>query len=314
MPFLRVSLFFSSLYFRIGRNFAGVAATMASMKKLKLDHDRAQAVVAGRNWSTWRLYDDKDLTVNDTVQLLDKVDPGRPQTWKVIGTARINRIIEKRLGDIGDEDYESGSTEPASSVEERLARYRGYYGDSVTAQTPVKMVYFDFEPADDTTSQQVTADVGQGQLAPRLAGESVIIYTDGGSRGNPGHSASGYVIMDSHEHVLVDKGVYLGITTNNQAEYQALKFALEEAKRMGAKEVSVRMDSMLVVNQMKGVFKVSNRDLWPVHDAIKKLAGSFRKIHYSHVPRELNKLADSAVNRVLDEVIAQNRQQRQRPE
>ena len=80
-----------------------------------------------------------------------------------------------------------------------------------------------------------------------------------------------------------------------------MKFALEEARRMGAQEVAVRLDSLLVVNQMKGVFKVSNRDLWPVHDAIKKLAAQFKHISYTHIPRELNKLADAAVNRTLDE-------------
>jgi ribonuclease HI len=61
------------------------------------------------------------------------------------------------------------------------------------------------------------------------------------------------------------------------------------------------MDSLLVVNQMKGIFKIKNRDLWPIHDAIKQLAKKFDKITYDHVPREFNKLADAAVNRALDD-------------
>ncbi len=73
------------------------------------------------------------------------------------------------------------------------------------------------------------------------------------------------------DNILVDKGVYLGITTNNQAEYTALKLALEEVRKIGVQEVNVYMDSLLVVNQMKGIFKVKNRDLWPIHDAIKQL-------------------------------------------
>lgn len=133
--------------------------------------------------------------------------------------------------------------------------------------------------------------------------EKVKIFTDGGSRGNPGPSASGFVILDLEDTVLVDKGVYLGITTNNQAEYTALKLALEECLKMGVKEVQVYMDSLLVVNQMKGIFKVKNRDLWPIHDAIKKLAAKFDEISYSHVPREFNKLADAAVNRALDQEL-----------
>ena len=126
------------------------------------------------------------------------------------------------------------------------------------------------------------------------------LYADGGSRGNPGPSASGYVLLDMDDSIIFKSGVYLGITTNNQAEYQALKYALIEAQKLGAREVDVYMDSLLVVNQMKGIFKVKNRDLWPIHEAIKELAITFKKIRYTHVPRELNKLADAEVNEVLD--------------
>jgi ribonuclease HI/pterin-4a-carbinolamine dehydratase len=130
--------------------------------------------------------------------------------------------------------------------------------------------------------------------------EQVKLYADGGSRGNPGPSASGFVVLTMEDKVLVDQGVYLGVTTNNQAEYTALKLGLEEAHKIGAREVDVYMDSLLVVNQMKGIFKVRNRDLWPIHDAIKTLVSQFRHVHFQHVPRELNKLADAAVNRALD--------------
>jgi ribonuclease HI len=133
--------------------------------------------------------------------------------------------------------------------------------------------------------------------------EEVKVFSDGGSRGNPGPSASGYVILDMEDNVLVDEGVYLGITTNNQAEYTALKLALEECRKRNVQEAQVYLDSLLVVNQMKGIFKVKHRDLWPIHDAIKQLAKQFRKITYSHVPREFNKLADAAVNRALDEKL-----------
>lgn len=131
--------------------------------------------------------------------------------------------------------------------------------------------------------------------------EHVKLYADGGSRGNPGPSASGFVVMDNKTgQVLFEAGVYLGITTNNQAEYQALRFGLEQAKKMGAREVYAHMDSLLVVNQMKGIFKVKNRDLWPIHEAIKELCQHFDKVTFTHVPRELNKLADAEVNKCLD--------------
>jgi ribonuclease HI len=128
----------------------------------------------------------------------------------------------------------------------------------------------------------------------------VKLFGDGGSRGNPGPSASGFVIMDMHDQILHEQGVYLGITTNNQAEYQALRLGLEQAKKMGVREVHAHMDSLLVINQMKGIFKVKNRDLWPIHEAIKLLVKDFAKVSFTHVPRELNKLADAEVNKCLD--------------
>lgn len=130
--------------------------------------------------------------------------------------------------------------------------------------------------------------------------DAIKLFADGGSRGNPGPSASGYVLLDQDNNIIFKSGVYLGITTNNQAEYQALKFGLEAAKKMGVREVAVHMDSLLVVNQMKGIFKVKNRDLWPIHESIKENAATFKKVTYTHVPRELNKLADAEVNTTLD--------------
>ena len=149
----------------------------------------------------------------------------------------------------------------------------------------------------------IITDVEPSQL-PHLS--EAKIFADGGSRGNPGPSASGFVVMDVEDNVLVDKGVYLGVTTNNQAEYTALKLALEECKKMGVSKVEVYMDSLLVINQMKGIYKIRNRDLWPIHQAIIELSRVFKHISYSHVPREFNKLADAAVNRALDEHLSSN--------
>ncbi len=130
--------------------------------------------------------------------------------------------------------------------------------------------------------------------------EEVKIFSDGGSRGNPGPSASGFVVLDMEDTVLVEKGVYLGVTTNNVAEYTALKLALEECRKMGVRRIHAYLDSLLVVNQLKGIFKIKNRDLWPIHDSINKLAETFDEIEFSHVPREFNKLADAEVNKALD--------------
>ncbi len=129
---------------------------------------------------------------------------------------------------------------------------------------------------------------------------SIKMFADGGSRGNPGPSASGFVLLNLDDTVIYSEGIYLGITTNNQAEYQAVKFGLEEALKLGAREISVYLDSLLVVNQMTGIFKVKNRDLWPINEAIHDLVSKFKRVSFTHVPRELNKLADAEVNKALD--------------
>jgi len=127
------------------------------------------------------------------------------------------------------------------------------------------------------------------------------IYTDGGSRGNPGPSAGGYLLIDAETgEKFAEEGIYLGVTTNNQAEYLALKYALEAALKLGCRDCEVYMDSLLVVNQMRGLFKVKNRDLWPVHESIVELAKQFKHLSFTHIPREQNMAADAAVNRSLD--------------
>lgn len=259
------------------------------MKKLKLEHALAEQVLRGEKRTTWRMFDDKDLSVNNDVELIDKVDPNNPESWRRIGVGHINKVIEKRLGEIEAADMDS--YHKYASQAEMLHAFQGYYGSNVTLNTPLKLIYFDFalsDPSENGTTRNV---------------EEIKAFADGGSRGNPGPSASGYVLTDVRDKVLVDKGVYLGITTNNQAEYQALKLALEEAQRMCARRVAVYMDSLLVINQMNGVFKVSNRDLWPIHDTCKRLVTGFERVSFTHVPRELNQAADAAVNRALDGAI-----------
>jgi len=262
------------------------------MKTLKLDHHLVEAVKLGIKTSTWRLFDDKDLSVNDQVSLIDKVDPKKPETWHPFATARIDTVIQKRLGDINENDYQGNGSYKAA--EDRIAEFRQYYGPNVNAGTPVKIIHFSLLP-------KAPVDAGGDNITTYIT--EVNLYADGGSRGNPGPSASGYAIFALDGRMVVKKGMYLGVTTNNQAEYQALKLGMEEALAMHVKEVHVYMDSLLVINQMLGIFNIKNRDLWPIHDAIRELLPKFRKISFTHVPRELNKVADQAVNEALDEAL-----------
>lgn len=130
--------------------------------------------------------------------------------------------------------------------------------------------------------------------------DSIVIYSDGGSRGNPGPSAAGYVILNNRQEVIEEGGEYLGITTNNIAEYQGVLLGLEKALELGYRKVDFKVDSMLVVNQMKGFYKIKNRELWPVHERIRMLMEQFERVTFTHVNRQFNQLADGMVNKTLD--------------
>ena len=134
---------------------------------------------------------------------------------------------------------------------------------------------------------------------------SITVFSDGGSRGNPGPSAAGFVIVNGRQEVIAEGGEYLGITTNNQAEYPGVRLGLERAKELGYKNIDFKVDSMVVVNQMNGTYKIKNRELWPIHERIRELIKDFDRVSFTHVNRQFNQLADSAVNKVLNERKAQ---------
>jgi ribonuclease HI len=130
-----------------------------------------------------------------------------------------------------------------------------------------------------------------------------LIHTDGGSRGNPGPAASAFVATDEAGDLIYQEGFYIGDTTNNQAEYRAVLFALNWflKQQLPNPQVNFFLDSLLVVNQLRGLYKIKNPDLLPIYQDIRDLidAGNI-KIAFTHIPREKNSLADALVNKVLD--------------
>lgn len=128
----------------------------------------------------------------------------------------------------------------------------------------------------------------------------LITYTDGGSRSNPGPAAAGIVIKDETGKTINAYGTYLGIQTNNFAEYTALISALQKAKELGATEVDCVLDSELVVKQMRGEYKVKEPTLQKLCIQVHNASRAFRKVTYRHVLRALNKEADAEVNKILD--------------
>ncbi len=129
----------------------------------------------------------------------------------------------------------------------------------------------------------------------------VLVEADGGSRGNPGPAGFGCVVWsEDHETVLAEHKQAIGRTTNNVAEYRGLIAGLEQARRLGASEVAVSMDSKLVVEQMTGRWKVKHPDMAELHQQARALASTFGRVTYSWIPRERNKHADRLANEAMD--------------
>ena len=126
------------------------------------------------------------------------------------------------------------------------------------------------------------------------------LHTDGGARGNPGPGAGGIVLLNEKGSVVKEKGAFFGVCTNNEAEYKALIFGLEAALGTSATEISVYLDSLLVVEQLNGNYKVKNQNLKKLWEEVQDLVKAFNKVEFVHVRRENNAHADKLVNKVLD--------------
>lgn len=151
------------------------------------------------------------------------------------------------------------------------------------------------------------------------------IYTDGASRGNPGLASYGFVILNEQGEVLYEEGKYIGINTNNFAEYSAVLEALLSVREnvnnlliigeynnllknqvnLTAVELRFLADSKLVVEQLSGKYKIKSENLKPLIAVIKELEKNFLKVTYQHIPREKNKLADKLANEALDNIKKQ---------
>ena len=130
--------------------------------------------------------------------------------------------------------------------------------------------------------------------------EPLILYTDGGARGNPGPSAIGVVVSDARGIVVREISKHIGDATNNVAEYLAVIYGLQAALFLHAKKVVVNTDSQLVARQLKGEYRVKNKDLRKFFDIALNLCEGFDAVDIVEVPREKNRQADKLVNMALD--------------
>lgn len=136
--------------------------------------------------------------------------------------------------------------------------------------------------------------------------QKLIIYTDGASRGNPGPAAVGFVVQDSSGTTLFTGYKFIGIATNNIAEYSAVKISLqkvlEEYSTELPLEVEYRGDSQLIMSQLSGKYKIKNEGLRVIYDEIKKIESQVGRVTYTYTPRANNSVADGLANKALDEV------------
>jgi ribonuclease HI len=133
----------------------------------------------------------------------------------------------------------------------------------------------------------------------RAQQDSVELFTDGASRGNPGPAALGLVILHGGEE-LYSRGAALGRLTNNQAEYEALIAGLGDVRRLGFARVEISMDSELIVRQIQGRYKVKNAALKPLYERARLKLAEFSDWSIRHIPRSENKAADALANKALD--------------
>ncbi|MCD6152929.1 MAG: ribonuclease HI family protein [Syntrophobacterales bacterium] len=127
------------------------------------------------------------------------------------------------------------------------------------------------------------------------------LYTDGASRGNPGNGGIGVVLYDEDGNVFATAKEFIGVCTNNEAEYKALILGLNEALKRKCRDLSIFLDSELLVRQINGIYRVKNKNLQDLMKEIRKLLSFLDKYTVRHVGRSRNRVADQLANDAIDE-------------
>ncbi|MBQ9018088.1 reverse transcriptase-like protein [Candidatus Saccharibacteria bacterium] len=181
-------------------------------------------------------------------------------------------------------------------------RYTAYkYIKDFTSSSSIRL-----NEATSTTLEIVEGRTASERFSLRDTASSATIYVDGASRGNPGPSGIGYVVTSADGRTLEQGGEFIGFATSRVAEYYAMRAGIEHAIRLGLKSVHFVSDSLMVVNQLNGVFAVKNQDIMPIYDAIQGLLNEFDSVSFTHVPRSENASADAEANRAIDSILYKN--------
>lgn len=134
---------------------------------------------------------------------------------------------------------------------------------------------------------------------------AVCVNVDGASRGNPGPSGIGYCICDLEGKIIERGGEFIGFATSRVAEYCAMRKGVKRAMELGYQSVRFVSDSLMVVNQLNGIFKAKNRDILPIYHDIKAEIKHFSSVSFTHVQRTENKIADTEANRAIDRILSE---------
>ncbi|MEK7611561.1 MAG: ribonuclease HI family protein [Patescibacteria group bacterium] len=130
--------------------------------------------------------------------------------------------------------------------------------------------------------------------------KALILFSDGGSRNNPGPAAAAFILKNKDGSLIEQRGIYLGEATNNTAEYEALLAGLRTAEKFNPVSVDCFLDSELVVKQLQGIYRVKESHLLRLNEQIRSLAKLFPAVTYNYIGREKNREADKLVNQTLD--------------
>ena len=146
-------------------------------------------------------------------------------------------------------------------------------------------------------------EVHQNKISARGVANSATVYVDGASRGNPGPAGIGYCIVGEDGRVVKRGGEFIGFATSRVAEYYAMKEGIEQAIELGFKSVRFVADSLMVINQLNGIFQVKNKDIMPIYRDIQALLGKFDVVAFAHVQRLQNAAADKEANLAIDRTM-----------
>lgn len=147
---------------------------------------------------------------------------------------------------------------------------------------------------------------GSDKINSRDTANAITINVDGASHGNPGPSGIGYVIHDNSGKIIEQGGEFIGFATSRVAEYYAMRKGIERAVELGYKSVKFISDSLMVVNQLNGIFTVKNQDILPIYKDILGKIDEFEAVSFAHVPRSENTIADSEANAAIDHILKKN--------